>query len=171
MNHWIRRLGALRALPLLLVPVACGTAGAGSEVRGPEPEAERVEVGYGSQTRAQLTGAVSSLTSAELDRERVSRIEELLEDRIPGVMVSRRPDGSMSIRIRGTRSLMGGNEPLVVIDGTPITAFSVSQALTGLAPQSVERIDVLKDAGSTAAYGSRGANGVILITTRRGGSR
>lgn len=170
MYVWTRGISALRVLPVLMVPLACGTATTGGgEARGPEPE--RVEVGYGSQTRDQLTGSVTSLTAVDLERERVSRIEELLEDRVPGLMVSRRPDGSMSVRIRGTRSLIGGNEPLVVIDGTPITAYSVSQALTGLAPQSVERIDVLKDAGSTAAYGSRGANGVILITTRRGGSR
>ena len=67
----------------------------------------------------------------------------------------------------GVRSLLGNNEPLVVIDGIPMNAPTVSQALSGLAPQSVARIDVLKDAGSTAAFGSRGANGVILVTTKR----
>jgi TonB-dependent SusC/RagA subfamily outer membrane receptor len=96
-----------------------------------------------------------------------SRIEELLEGRVPGVQVIRRSDGNFSIRIRGTSSPSGANEPLVVIDETPVLEQRVGQALALVNPQDVVRIDVLKDAASTALYGMRGANGVIVITTRR----
>jgi len=142
----------------------CGSTGV-PRSSGPDPE--RVEIGYGSQKKEHITGSVSSLTAEDIEDQRVGRVEELLADRVPGLTVSRRPDGSMAIRIRGQRSFMGSNEPLIVIDGMPVNAYSATQALTGLAPQSIERIDVLKDAGSTAVYGSRGANGVILITTKR----
>ena len=150
---------------VIAIASGCGSTAPSRPAAGPEPD--RVEVGYGTASREDLTGSVSSLTSEDLAHQRVGRVEELLMDRVSGVMVSRRPDGSLAVRIRGTRSMMGNNEPLVVIDGIPVYAQNVSLALNGISPQSVERIDVLKDAGSTAAYGSRGANGVILITTKR----
>jgi len=76
------------------------------------------------------------------------------------------PYGDVSLRIRGTRSLHGDNEPLLVIDGVPAHG-AIGAALAGLVPRDIARIDVLKDAGSTAIYGIQGANGVILITTKR----
>ena len=130
------------------------------------PYYNRVEVGYGSELRGAVTGSVASLSGEDLTIHRVGRVEEMLQDRVAGLTVSRRGDGSLAVRIRGGRSLIGNDEPLVVIDGVPVSAPSVSQALSGLAPHDVARIDVLKDAGSTAAYGSRGANGVILVTTK-----
>jgi TonB-dependent starch-binding outer membrane protein SusC len=135
------------------------------------PEVDPVQVGYGARWHGDVTGSVASLTADDLDGQRVGTVEELLRDRVSGLLVSRRPDGSLSVRVRGNRSLLGSNEPLVVIDGMPVNAQSVSLALTGVPPQIVARIDVLKDAGSTAAYGSRGANGVILVTTRRSADR
>ena len=113
-----------------------------------------------------VTGSVSSLVEKDFERVRVSSVEELIRDRVAGVQVRRLPNGDYSFRIRGTRSLLGNNEPLVVIDGMPISTQVISAALLGIMPNDVVRIDVLKDAGSTAAYGSRGSNGVILITTR-----
>jgi TonB-dependent SusC/RagA subfamily outer membrane receptor len=127
---------------------------------------ERVEQGYGSSLRREATGGVSSLRGQELLDQRVSMVEELLDGRVPGVLVTRTGGGAISVQVRGVRSILGNNEPLVVIDGVPVNASSASQALSGITPQSVARIDVLKDAGSTAAFGSRGANGVILITTK-----
>lgn len=128
--------------------------------------AEQVDVGYDRMHPEDVTGSVSSLVAEDFDRVRVSSIEELIRDRVAGVQVRRLPNGDYSFRIRGTRSLIGNNEPLVVIDGMPISTQVVSAAMAGIMPNDVIRIDVLKDAGSTAAYGSRGSNGVILITTR-----
>jgi TonB-dependent starch-binding outer membrane protein SusC len=96
-----------------------------------------------------------------------SRIEELIEGRAAGVQVIRRSDGTFSLRIRGISSPSGNNEPLVVIDGTPVLESRVGRALLSLNPQDVVQIDVLKDAASIAFYGMRGANGVVVITTRR----
>ena len=170
MNQWNRRVGAAVATVVIGNGFGGGCASTGGG-RSERVDGERVEIGYGTQERDHITGSVSSLTADDLGNQRVSRVEELLEDRVPGLTAVRRPDGSLSFRIRGTRSLIGNNEPLIVIDGMPVSASSVTLALGGLAPQSVHRIDVLKDAGSTAVYGSRGANGVILITTKRASNR
>jgi TonB-dependent SusC/RagA subfamily outer membrane receptor len=119
--------------------------------------------------RSDVTGAVASLSEEELDGMRVTRVEELLMGRIPGVQVIRTGGGEFSVRVRGAKSFgFGGTEePLYVIDGMPLVNSGLRAALMGIAPQDIARIDVLKDAGATAAYGSKGANGVILITTRR----
>jgi TonB-dependent starch-binding outer membrane protein SusC len=153
------RLAAFHAL--LLGLAACGAARGARTV----PALERGEQGYGSTLRGEATGGTTSLSGEELTAQRVNNVEELLDGRVPGLLVTR-TGGALSVRVRGVRSFLGNNEPLVVIDGIPMNAPTVSQALSGLAPQSVARIDVLKDAGSTAAFGSRGANGVILVTTK-----
>lgn len=167
MTHPVHFARLFVVAPVLFAVAACG---GGRNTRYPS-DLEPVKVGYGTEFRGDVTGAVSSLAADELNSQRVSRIEEMLQDRVSGVMVSRRRDGTYSVRVRGTRSLLSDNEPLVVIDGVPVNAQSISLALSGLSPQDVARIDVLKDAGSTTSYGSRGANGVILITTRRDASR
>ena len=95
-----------------------------------------------------------------------SRPEELFEGRFPGVQVLRLPEG-ISVRIRGSSSVMGDQEPLYVVDGITIDP-GPGGALVGINPADIERIEVLKDIGSTSLYGVRGANGVILIKTRRG---
>jgi TonB-dependent SusC/RagA subfamily outer membrane receptor len=117
--------------------------------------------------QASPTASVTSLTRDDVQRQRVSSIEELFAGRAPGVHVVRRSDGEYSVRIRGTSSILGSNEPLVVLDGMPISHGSVSSALRGLSPQDVARIDILRDPASASMYGIRGANGVIVITTRR----
>lgn len=126
---------------------------------------DEVRVGYGTQDRDEVTGAVSSIRAEDAGRE-VTSIIDLIEGRLPGVSVRRLGNGDVSIRVRGAASFMGGGEPLFVIDGRMIMAPAGS-ALMAISPRDVVRIDVLKDAGATAIYGSRGANGVIVITTRR----
>lgn len=149
---------------LVVALVGCGG-------QRPPPEInpqDQVAIGYDRMDADDITGAVASLEPEDLELLRVSRVEELIRDRIPGVQVTRLGNGDYSLRVRGSRSLMGNNDPLVVIDGMAVSTQGMRTALAGISPRNVVRIDVLKDAGSTAAYGSRGANGVILITTRNG---
>jgi TonB-dependent starch-binding outer membrane protein SusC len=148
---------------LLVFSSGCGVH---SSVPPRAPEAERVQLGYDSQDREDVTGSVSSITANDFREIRVGHIEQLLE-RVSGVQVVRRGNGDFTLRIRGARSLIGSNEPLVVINGSPVAAGLTAHTLMGINPGNVARIDILKDAGSTAAYGARGANGVIVITTKR----
>jgi TonB-dependent SusC/RagA subfamily outer membrane receptor len=131
-----------------------------------ESSGEEVRVGYGSQDRADLTGAVVTVRAEDLDRE-ITSFEDLLQG-LAGVTVRRLATGGISLRIRGSPSLSGDGEPLYVINGVPINA-PPGQALMGVNPRHITRIDILKDAGATAIYGSRGANGVVLISTIRRG--
>jgi len=96
-----------------------------------------------------------------------AQVEELLEGRNAGVQVIRLPGGGVSVRIRGRSSIYGDNEPLYVIDGMPVEV-TTGQSLSWLNPGDIQRIEILKDASATAVYGMRGANGVVLITTRHG---
>ena len=151
------RAGVAAALLL----AGCG-GGAGPEA-GPEPE--EAQAGYGTRPRERNTGAVGSLTEADMAGAQATRVEELLRGRLAGVQVVRLPGGEFSVRIRGAGPL-GGGEPLYVVDGVPIAGGTLSAALAGISPRDIRRIDVLKD-GEAAIYGSRGGNGVILITTRQ----
>jgi TonB-dependent SusC/RagA subfamily outer membrane receptor len=139
------------------------TRGDGAGDESPEHE---VRVGYGSQNRADVSGAVATVRAEDLGRE-ITSIEDLLQG-LAGVTVRRLPNGGISLRIRGSSSFSSSGEPLYVIDGVPIHA-PPGQALMGVNVRDITRIDVLKDAGATAIYGSRGANGVVLIFTIRGG--
>lgn len=143
-----------------------------ASVPDPEPSTvgdpdDQVEIGYGSQDRSEVTGAVSSVSEKDVKGHQVTRLEDLIEGRFPGVYVQRLSNGGISLRIRGTSSLVADGEPLYVIDGLPINPPAGS-ALLAVNAADIARIDILKDAGSTAIYGSRGANGVVLITTKRG---
>ncbi len=112
--------------------------------------------------------AVTTVVPSETDA-RVTRVEEMLRG-VPGLEVTRLADGNYRLRIRGQRSIRGNptdDNPLVVIDGIPIPNESMSSMLADLSPGDVARIEVLKDAAHTGMYGSRGANGVIVITTKR----
>lgn len=151
----------------------CGLAVAAMACAGtpgrPTPQDDVVSVGYGTQSRHHVTGAVSSYVPTEADAG-FGRVELMLQGRMPGVEVIPQ-QGGFALRIRGFRTLHeqgGGDEPLLVIDDIPVQRGFMATALAGIAPQDVARIDVLKDAGSAAVYGSRGANGVIIITTKRG---
>ncbi len=110
------------------------------------------------------TGSV--MTEEEIAHSSGRPIEQLLMDRFPGVMVSRTSDGGLSIRIRGVSSFNSSNEPLYVIDDVPMQA-AAGGALKGINPRDIASIQVLKDPAETAIYGVRGANGVIVIRTKR----
>src|SRR6059036_1648682 len=128
-----------------------------------------VSVGYGTQQKSNITAAITSVSPTDAET-RVARVEDLLRARVPGLEVLPLRDGTFTLRIRGHHGLRGSvaaDEPLLVIDDIPALG-SAGAMLASLAPQDIARIDVLKDAGATAVYGSRGANGVIIITTKRG---
>lgn len=127
---------------------------------------EVVVVGYGVQKKSHLTGAVSKYTDENLGNQAVSRLDQALQGKIAGVTVSNvssEAGAAPQIRVRGMGSLSASNEPLVVVDGYPM-----ADGLSFIDMNDVESIEVLKDAASAAIYGSRGANGVILITTKSG---
>lgn len=124
-----------------------------------------IVIGYGSQKKSDLTGALSSVTAKDFEHQPVTRLDQALQGRAAGVQVtsaSGSPGGDVRIRIRGANSLTGDNSPLYVIDGFVGADFNNINA------EDIASIVVLKDASSTAIYGSRGANGVILITTKTG---
>ena len=126
---------------------------------------EVVVVGYGIQRKSDVTGALTRVNEEQLNSRPVSNAFEALQGKAAGVDIttSERPGTVGSILIRGTRSINASNSPLYVVDGIP-----VSDGIDNLNPRDIEAIDILKDASSTAIYGSRGANGVVLITTKRG---
>lgn len=136
--------------------------------------AEVVVVGYGKSTKRDVTGAVKSIKAADFNRGIINTPEELLQGKVSGVNVtaaSGEPGGMQSITVRGPGGIRTGSTPLFVVDGMPLDNASTGGATNPLAfinPQDIESIDVLKDASATAIYGARGANGVILVTTRRG---
>jgi TonB-linked SusC/RagA family outer membrane protein len=133
-----------------------------------------VVVGYGSTRRSDLTGAVASVKTAQLEERPAASVNQALAGRIPGVQVntnSGRPGGQTSVRIRGFSSINTTNNPLYVIDGVVIPVGAQTQssnAIDFLNPNEIASVEVLKDASSTAIYGARGANGVILVSTKRG---
>ncbi len=146
---------------------------------------EVVVIGYGQTTVRDATGAVATVSTEDFNRGIVASPEELIQGRTAGLQVtttSGEPGGGVNIRIRGTTSVRGGNDPLFVVDGVPLSGDDVSAGgsnagfgdsspknpLNFLNPQDIESMSVLKDASATAIYGSRGANGVVIITTKSG---
>ncbi|GAB2768167.1 TonB-dependent receptor [Rhabdobacter roseus] len=133
-----------------------------------------VVIGYGSASKKDMTGAVKSLKSTEFNQGIINSPEQLLQGKVSGVNVtsaSGEPGGAQGITIRGPGGVRTGSTPLFVVDGMALDNSSTGGAtnpLNFLNPQDIESIDVLKDASATAIYGSRGANGVVLITTRKG---
>lgn len=121
-----------------------------------------------SKSAAAARNDPNTTDAEDLRDTQVTQAEELLAGRFAGVQVLRHPNGGIMVRIRGATSVIGSNEPLYVVDGMPLDN-TVGGALLGINPADITRIEVLKDIGSTAFYGVRGANGVVLITTR--GSR
>ena len=135
---------------------------------------EVVVIGYGTQKRSDLTGAVGSVNVAQLNQRPATSLNQALTGRLPGVQVntnSGRPGGRANVRIRGFSSINSSNNPLYVVDGVQLpmgNQAQASQAIDYINPNDIVSVEVLKDASSTAIYGARGANGVILITTKRG---
>ena len=142
---------------------------------------EIVVIGYGSVKRKDLTGSVSTIKSDDIDKIKTTSFEGALASKVAGVQVVSSeggPDAAFKIRIRGGTSINASNDPLYVVDGFPISGGGISTSsglgnsttspLASLDPSNIESIDILKDASATAIYGSRGANGVIIITTKKG---
>ena len=132
-----------------------------------------VVVGYGTQRKKDVTGAVKSLKSDEFNKGIVNTPQQLLQGKVSGVNVtssSGEPGATIGITVRGPGGVRTGSTPLFVVDGLPLDNSSTGggDPLNFLNPQDIESIDVLKDASATAIYGARGANGVIIITTKRG---
>ena len=128
---------------------------------------EVVVVGYGTVKKSDLTGSLASVKSKEINAFPATNVLQALSGRAPGVQVTQNtgaPGGNVSVRIRGTNSVQGSNEPLYVVDGFPTSGSNP----TILNNSDIESIEILKDASATAIYGSRGANGVVLITTKQG---
>lgn len=127
---------------------------------------EVVVVGYGTQKKSQMTGAISSVSAKEIAELPVTNARQALQGRAAGVDVTQagsKPGAGPQIRIRGRRSFNASNDPLYVVDGIPL-----SGGIDDINPQDITSMEVLKDASATAIYGSRGANGVVIITTKRG---
>ena len=154
----ILRISAVLALAFLVT--GCGTSGQAVS----DEDEEQVAIGYGTQGRSEVTGAISHV-DADKETRSIQHVEELLE-RVPGVYVEQTPGGGFNVLIRGATSVYGTNQPLYIVDGVPVTV-DPGQGLYWLDPTDVRSIDVLKDASASAIYGSRGANGVIIIKTRR----
>lgn len=146
-----------------------------------------VVVGYGTARKKDLTGAVASVGQKDFNRGIISAPDQLIQGKAAGVMVinnTGQPGGSTTIRIRGSSSIRSGNQPLFVVDGVPLSGGSARPGAGGggsygndggnplnfINPNDIESMEILKDASATAIYGSRGANGVIIITTKRGKS-
>ena len=141
---------------------------------------EVVAIGYGTMKKSDLTGSVSSISSEALESKTIASVDQALQGMASGVMASStsgEPGGGMNIRIRGVSSYTNASEPLYVIDGIPIIInsdyslsgdFQTSNPLASLNPADIQSVEILKDASATSIYGSRGSNGVILITTKKG---
>jgi TonB-linked SusC/RagA family outer membrane protein len=148
---------------------------------------EVVVVGYGTQRRSDITGSVASLSEDQMRQSIVTNADQFLQGKVAGVQVTQNsgaPGGATSIRIRGASSLNSSNEPLYVIDGVPMSTANNTiggfdwaggtngqntvNPLAAIAPSDIVSIDVLKDASACAIYGAAGANGVVMVTTRRG---
>lgn len=128
---------------------------------------EVVSIGYGSVKKSSLTGAVSKLTAETLGERPIARVETALQGTMPGVEVrttTGQPGQDIQIRVRGAASVNASSDPLYVVDGAPVSSLS------GINPADISTIEVLKDAASTAIYGSRGSNGVVIVTTKIGKS-
>lgn len=127
---------------------------------------EVVVIGYGAVRKEAVTGSVASIGGGELNEVATGNVTQALQGRLAGVeltQTSSKPGASMQIRIRGTRSLTGKNDPLIVLDGVPFAG-----EIGDINPIDIKSVDILKDASATAIYGSRGANGVILVSTNKG---
>lgn len=146
---------------------------------------EVVVVGYGTVKKKDATGAVNAIGAKDFQKGIVTSPEQLMQGRVAGVQITQsngEPGGGINVRIRGTSSVYGGNNPLFVVDGVPLAGDDTSSGnsangvgrqaaknpLNFLNPDDIASIDILKDASATAIYGSRGANGVVLITTKKG---
>jgi TonB-dependent SusC/RagA subfamily outer membrane receptor len=153
------------AICITAVISVAGCGGRGLPDAGPGPG--EVDIGYDTREEEKVTGAVTTLGTDRSHNGRPLTVEELLRGKVAGLVVMKGAGGRSTFRLRGENSLISNQEPLFVVDGVPTEAAAVNTALSGLTHDDIRQIDVLKDVASTSIYGSRGAGGVILITTRR----
>jgi TonB-dependent SusC/RagA subfamily outer membrane receptor len=165
----IRMRTALRGLALtiaigLLQACGGGAPAPGASTTGDERGVRAAE----EEPTEEIAGAVASLGSEEESGGHFATMADMLRGRVPGLQVSQDATGEIMVRIRGDQSILFNGPPLLVVDGMPVPAYSFSSTLRSMNPRDVANIRVLKDTGSTSAYGMRGAHGVILITLKRG---
>lgn len=144
---------------------------------------EVVVVGYGTSLKKDLSGSIASVSAEDIKSLPITSFEQGMQGRVAGVQVlqgNSAPGGAPQVRIRGANTVLGGNEPLYVIDGVPVynsdlennsnlnVGTQPSNALASINPNDIVSMEILKDASATAIYGARGANGVVIITTKRG---
>ena len=142
-----------------------------------------ISVGYFDVNKKDVSGSIAQVKAEQLEQNRNTSVEQLLQGQVAGVVIneSSEPGGGVAVSIRGTNSMLGGTQPLYVVDGIPIDPMTDAQGNSGggqqqsslsfINPNDIETIDVLKDAAATAVYGARGANGVVIITTKSGGTK
>jgi TonB-linked SusC/RagA family outer membrane protein len=167
---WRIRTSAIGYTPVVIdsIPVRAGqTANADISLKHQTVQLEQIVVtGYGSLAKRDVTGAIGQVAAAEIKQEPVTNAIDAIKGRIPGVDIvstGTKPGDGVRVRVRGQRSLKASNDPLYVLDGIPIAG-----GIGDLNPSDIESIEVLKDASATAIYGSRGANGVVLVTSTKG---
>ena len=151
-----------RSVPLLVsagltILVACG---------GGQPQTASSPMTPAETTRTDPSTAASTVSADDISRRPGESVENILAGKVAGVLVGRNTDGTITVRMRNTTSFLGNEEPLIILDGMAFTPGS-NGALTGINPSDIESIRALKDAADLAFYGSRGANGVIVIKTKK----
>ena len=159
-----------RALTVLTLAVAaCGLVGCGAARASDRSsdDARETRGGAGRSMTGEGTGSVGVVDGDDLKGIPEAQLEGMLEGRVAGVQIVRLAGGGISVRIRGMGSINGDTEPLYVVDGMLVQS-TADRGLYWLNPADIRRIEILKDASTTSMYGVRGANGVVLITTRRG---
>ena len=151
-------------LPVFLFTILGISAGCKTTAISPSEDSERVEIGYGDTDAENVTGSIATVRVEDKEKAGVRSAADILRCRAAGVHVTDVPGGGLRVSIRGGTSFRAGNNPLYVVDGFAVRAEN--GVLYGINPHDIESITVLKDAASTAIYGSRGANGVVIIKTK-----
>lgn len=151
----------------IALAIAAGAAACRSAAPPPPEQMPEAEGAAGRSLQGEGTGSISVIDGDDFHGRPAARLEDLLEGQVAGVQVIQLAGGGISIRIRGTGSISGNNEPLYVVDGMPVM-LAPGRGIDWLNPNDIKRIEILKDAVTTSMYGVRGANGVVVITTRRG---
>src|SRR4051812_1599659 len=169
-GQWRIRAAAIGYTPVIIdsIPVAAGqTVSADISMRHQTVELEKIVVtGYGSLAKRDVTGAIGQVAAEQIKQIPTTNAIEAIKGRVAGVDITStgyKPGDGVRVRIRGQRSLKASNDPLYVLDGIPMAG-----GIGDLNPGDIQSIEVLKDASATAIYGSRGANGVVLVTSKKG---
>ena len=161
----IRRHGKLTLLTLLLSASCSGIFA--QEIPVTTPIDSLITVGYATGSLKTLSGSVEKITETQMNKDQITNPLEAIRGRVPGLTIQRGSNGPAAldaVRLRGTTSLTSGNDPLIIVDGV----FGDLSMLTSIYPTDIESFTILKDASETAQYGSRGASGVIEVTTKKG---